>query len=350
MGIKRVRFNNFRNIAPRELSWSPGLNLLTGENGAGKTNILEGLNILSGWGAFEHGGSISSVPTWESGSSEVQLTGELHSGSVVKVKLARRCFIRLDEKTITAADMRRENPVLSFLPADMAIIEGSASCRRRLIDMLLALIIAAYGPRLSEYRRAVRQKAALLKKGLSSMPADRVLLPLSSWIWKMRAEGVRLLSEALLQFTERAPAPLEMRLKRGGAGLASDFSEDYIASVTAQKAAEGSLRFPLVGPHRDDIVITAGKRTASEALSRGLRRRAAIAVMLAASEGVRRKTGTEPVLLLDEVTAELDAEGRRLLFETLFNRKTQVFAASAEPFLEAFPGTVYKIFHGQLVD
>ena len=79
MGFKRVRFNNFRNIEPREMRWSPGLNLLTGENGSGKTNILEGINIISGWGPLDRGTKTLSIPSWNSGSTEVQLTGELES-------------------------------------------------------------------------------------------------------------------------------------------------------------------------------------------------------------------------------------------------------------------------------
>ena len=84
-------------------------------------------------------------------------------------------------------------------------------------------------------------------------------------------------------------------------------------------------------------------------LSRGFRRRAAIALMLAAADGVRRKLGREPVLLLDEVTAELDASGRKLLFDSLIERKAQVFAATAEPCTDNFPGEVYIVSEGRVI-
>lgn len=348
MGIKRARFNNFRNIEPREMKWSPGLNLLTGENGSGKTNILEGLNIISGWGPLDRGGTKPQLATWESGSSEVQLTGEIDGGAIIRVKIARRCALRLGEKALSASEMRRELPVLTFLPNDTAIIEGAAAARRRLLDMMLALVIPVYAARLAEYRRGVRQKALILKRGMPATIADRALLPLAAWIWKMRGEGVRLLEESLTAAAELAPAPLSLSLSRGGAGLEEDPADDYARSALSNRERELAVKFPLTGPHRDDLLIYAGERPAAESLSRGLRRRSAIALMLAASEGVRRKTGREPVLLLDEAISELDASGRELLFSALLSRGTQVFAATAEPFTQKFPGTIHRVSCGRV--
>lgn len=350
MGFARVRFNNFKNIEPREMKWSPGLNLLIGENGAGKTNILEGISMISGWGTLEKGEKTSDIPTWNSGSSEVQLTGELSSGEIVKVKVAKRFFIKVDDKTVTASDLRWKVPVLSFLSEDVSIVEGSSSSRRRLMDMMLAIIIPSYAFRLSEYRRGVRQKALFLKKGLPSMVVDRALLPLAAWLWKMREEGIRLLSEELENLSGLTPAKIGLSLKRGGAGMCADPEDDYSASVFSCREREAALKFPIVGPHRDDILITAEGRQASSSLSRGLRRRTAAALMLAAADGVKRKTGKNTVLLLDEVTAELDGNGRNLLFDSLLSRGTQVFAATAEPFSLEIPCAVHTVKDGRITD
>ena len=350
MGFTRVRFNNFKNIEPREMKWSPGLNLLTGGNGAGKTNILEGISIISGWGTLEKGEKASDIPTWNSGSSEVQLTGEISSGEIIKVKVAKRFFIKVDDKTVTASELRWKIPVLSFLSEDISIVEGSSSNRRRLLDMMLAIIVPSYAFRLSEYRRGVRQKALFLKKGLPTMVVDRALLPLAAWLWKMREEGVKLLSEELENLSELTPARIELSLKRGGAGMCADPEEDYSTSVFSYREREAALKFPIVGPHRDDIIITADERQASSSLSRGLRRRTAVSLMLAAADGVRRKTGKNAVLLLDEVTAELDENGRNILFDSLLSRGTQVFAATAEPFSLDIPCAVHTVRDGRIAE
>lgn len=348
MGFRRVRFNNFRNIKPREISWSPGLNLLTGKNGSGKTNVLEGINIISGWGPLERGTKSASLPTWNSGSGEVQLTGQLEGedGEYIKVKIAGRCILKFADKPINAADMRWKVPALSFLPNDMAILEDSASYRRRLLDMFLALIVPPYAIRLNDYRRGVRQKSMLLRQGSSTATVDRALLPLAAWIWKMREESVTLFSECLASMDGLLPAPIKLSLRRGGAGLAQEPEADYVEAILKNRAKEEVMRVPMTGPHRDDLVIESGGRPAASSLSRGFRRRTAIALMLAACDGVRRKLGKDPLLLLDEVTAELDTDGRKLLFDALLARRTQVFAATAEPFSGEFPGYVYEVRNG----
>lgn len=349
MGFQSVRFGNFRNLESREMEWSPGLNLLTGVNGSGKTNVLEGINIISGWGPLERGTKSVSLPTWKSGSTDVWLTGKLDNeyDEVIKVKISNRVTIKIDEKTISATDLRWKIPVLTFLPNDMAILEDSASYRRRLLDMLLALLVPPYAMRLHDYRRGIRQKAFLLKQGSPTEIIDRVLLPLAVWIWKMRDEAVQLLSECI-DGSNLLPSKVTLSLKRGGAGCFYDYSEDYRRSVSMNREKEIAVKVPMVGPHRDDLLIMCDDKRAADALSRGYRRRVAIALILAASDGVKRKLGRDPVLLLDEVMAELDQEGRKVLFDALIERNTQVFAATAEENDFVFPGTVYKVSEGRV--
>lgn len=350
MGFSRVRFNNFRNIEPREMKWSPGLNLLTGANGSGKTNILEGINIISGWGPLERGTKFSSLPTWHSGSSEVQLTGQLDGsgGEIIRVKIASRYTLKLDDKSITATDLRWRVPVLTFLPNDMSLIEGSASFRRRLIDMVLALIVPAYALRLNDYRRGIRQKAVILRKCGNTDIIDRALLPLASWIWKMREEAVSLISLCIRDTNCLLPVPVKMCLIRGGACKSGTSEEDFRYLLIINRTKEENYKVPIVGPHRDDILLTTEGIPAAVSLSRGFRRRVAIALILAASEGVRRKLGKSPVLLLDEITAELDPKGREILFQALKERNAQVFASTAEPPVEKFPGMVHKVDSGRV--
>ncbi len=350
MGYSRVRFNNFRNIEPREIKWSPGLNLLTGPNGSGKTNILEGINIVSGWGPLERGTRSSSLPTWNSGSSEVQLTGQLddENGEIIKVKISSRYAIKIEDRPITASELRWKIPVLSFLPNDMSIIEGPASFRRRLMDMVLALLVPVYASRLNDYRRGIKQKTVILRNGGRTDLIDRALAPLASWIWKMREEVLVMISESLDNMCGLLPFRTEISLSRGGAGSLPVPEDDFSYSLRINKTRETVLKIPAVGPHRDDMIIKSNGTPAALSLSRGFRRRVAIALILAASEGVRRKLGKDPVLLLDEITAELDQDGRHLLFCALTDRKAQVFASTAEPFAGNFPGKVYGVESGRV--
>ena len=226
----------------------PGLNLLTGENGSGKTNILEGINIISGWGPLDRGTKTLSIPTWNSGSDDIQLTGELESAEIIKVKISRRYAIRIDDKASSASELRWKIPVLTFLPDEMSIVEGSSVFRRRLLDMVLALIIPSYAARLSEYRRGVRQKALFLKRGMPSMIADRALLPARLVDMEDAARrGVALLADSLGGFEQLAPFGIGLSLKRGGAGFEQDCADDYAKALVVNGERERAMRFPSSG-------------------------------------------------------------------------------------------------------
>lgn len=350
MGFQRVKYINFRNIEPHEIKLSGGLNLLTGLNGSGKTNILEGLNILSGWGPLESSTKIKELANRENSEKTVLLTGQLSGeyGEIVQAKIDDKFSMRINDSAISRSELRFREPVLTFLPNDTQLLEGAAERRRRLMDMLLALLVPAYAKHINEYRRAVRQKAALLKNGEKTEIIERVLCPLAAWIWKMRKETVSLLSEELQKLNTLVPEGTALEFSGGGAADNKDEKEAYIRGISELREKERQYKMPLVGPHRDDIIIKCNGLLAAEALSRGFRRRTAIALMLAAGDGVLRKTGNMPTLLLDEVTAELDANGREILFGTLLDRKAQVIAATAEPFAEHFSGRIYKVDQGRV--
>ena len=165
----------------------------------------------------------------------------------------------------------------------MSIVEGSSVFRRRLLDMVLALIIPPYAMRLSEYRRGVRQKALFLKRGMPSMIADRAL-PSARLVDMEDARGGR---RAACGFSGRLRTaravrhrPVAQARRRWLLSMTAPTITRRRSSSTAER--ERAMRFPVVGPHRDDIIITSQSRPASSALSRGLRRRTAMALMLAA--------------------------------------------------------------------
>lgn len=349
MGFKRVKYINFRNIEPQEIKLSGGLNLLTGLNSSGKTNFLEGISLLSGWGSFEGGTKVKNLATRESMEKNIILTGQRDDecGDIIQVCLGERNSIKYNDKPLSSTELRFRMPVLCFMPDDTQLVEGPAVRRRRLLDILLALLVPAYAKRNSEYKRAVRQKAVLLKRGESTEIIEKVMEPLAQWIWKMRKEAVILLSEEMEKIRGLAAEGIVLSFAKGGSESEKE-EISFTEALAAQREKEQRYRIPLVGPQRDDIIIKSNKLPAAEALSRGYRRRTAIALMLAASEGVYRKTGKRPTLLLDEVTAELDAGGREIMFGTLVDRKEQVIAATAEPFKEKYSGCIYRVEKGRV--
>lgn len=348
MRIAQTRFRNFRNLENSLVEWGNGINLLTGVNGSGKTNALEALHILTGWGRFS-GAKFVDVVKWDSsGGSFLAAKMEGEKEAVVQVNIVPKRSLRLDGQACRWGDLRGCVQSLSFLPSDMALIEGSPEVRRKFLDVICALYFPLYAYKLSEYKKITMHRRYLLKLGHSVRITQETMAKLAAWVWSCREEIVKLLRANLALWCDLLPQELSVELRRGGAGNCEDPLEDFHRSSELLAEKERMLASPLVGPHRDELVLTSNSRAAFEAFSRGQRRRAALSLVMAAASTVQRRYKMSPVLILDEVTSELDAAGRSILFECLKRSGWQTFATTAESVLPNFEGTKWNLSCGSL--
>jgi DNA replication and repair protein RecF len=328
-------FHNFRNLRGERREWPPGFNLITGPNGAGKTNFLEGLNLISGWGPFDRNLKVSGLVrrgiSEDGRSSSASLWGRIRGeeDSEIFASIQSRCQLKRDDRAIGAVGMRSHIPVLSFMPDDMSLLGGGASRRRRLLDMVGALVSVSYAKIVHDYRYILRQKSALLRKQRDVRAADRLMAPLGAWIWSAREEILRMIESELENFSDLLPSPMEIFFERGG-GAESGTLDDFKKSLQRFRDREKFSRVPLVGPQRDDVKFFCGGIETNASLSRGQSRRAVSALILASAMAVERRLGKKPVLIFDELTSELDEAGRIFAVEALINTGCQVFAATAD--------------------
>lgn len=347
MRVVETRTRNFRNLCSQRLAWDRGLNLFVGANGAGKTNFLETFHVLTGWGPFE-GALWACLSQWdcdEPSTMAASLDGEREA--MVEVSFRQRPSLRLDGKKATWSTLRSFIPSLSFLPTHMALIEGSSAVRRRFLDVLCSILFPVYAFRLSQYRKVLRHRRCLLVAGKKVSLTSRPMGELSGWIWRCRQQAVAALQTELDQQSGLLPLPLELAVLRGGAGLAFEPLDDFFESEQAMMEREFHAKTPLVGPHRDDMTMVCGSRVASEVLSRGQRRRSAMALVLAAASLVEHRMGRRPLLIIDEIWSELDDEGKKILVENLCQSQCQVFAATTDLKDCHWPGSVWLIEKGQ---
>lgn len=338
-------FYHFRNLVPQRREWDRGFNLIVGPNGSGKTNFIEALNLISGWGPLERGTKLASLVRWGRGCEPAALRASLWArlaggGDTHEIfaSIQTRCTLKWDERAIGAVAMRRVLPVMSFLPGDMALLKGGASYRRGLLDRVGALVLPAYAERLYEYRRALRQKSALLRRQRDPRLVDRLLAPLGAWLWGARERIAERIAECLGEYSDLQTNPLCLRFIRGGGGTASEPPEDMKLALNMARDRERAAKMPLVGPQRDDIEFTCASRPAASALSQGQSRRAAAALLLASASAVERVLGIKPVLLFDELVSELDASGRGAIISALTGTGNQIFATTTE---DPFGGRFY---------
>ena len=361
MLFRSTYFHHFRNIGPQRRTWSPGFNLIVGPNGAGKTNFIEGLNLISGWGPLERGEKISTLVKWTPDGREERASlwakvsggdeeGGNEAGEVeIFASISIRCTLKWEDRAIGATQMRNRLPVLSFLSGHLSLLKGGASYRRQLLDRVGALISPSYALRLHDYRKALRQKAIMLRRCCDPKIADKVLLPLGAWLWAAREEISRMVAGNLNEFSDLQTTPLDLRFVRGGGGICESPSEDFKLSMVSKRDRERAARVPLVGPQRDDVELLCEGREAAIALSQGQSRRAAAALLLASALVVERNLGRKPILIFDEVTAELDEEGREAIFAALLKTGCQIFAATTEGF--GHTGVeVYRMREGRFME
>ena len=328
---------------------------------------MESINVLSGWGVFPVTGSrASSMITWDSEEKQAFLSGRV-SGErelEITVQIGERLSLRASGERITYSELRALLPSLSFLPGDMNLPDGSPSIRRLFLDKLCALCFPSYARRLAEYRQLVRQRTALLRRnGESSAPISLSLkastLPiaqLGGWIRCARQKAVDLLSEKLSMESSSLKSgilPFDvsvvMELHGGNkhTGL-EGYIEDLKTALDAGMERERRAGLVLAGPHRDDLTFSCfGGRPAALTLSRGQKRRLVMAAVLAAGHLIETKLRLKPILILDDVAAELDADGRALMGQALAATGWQVFVSGAEnPFQTA--DAVWRVHDGKI--
>ncbi|MEA4877083.1 MAG: DNA replication and repair protein RecF [Aminobacterium sp.] len=342
-------WHNFRNLTPRRLEWAAGLNLLIGNNGSGKTNALEALHFLSGWGPFRSQRK-SVLVNWNIEEKQAFLRGFFSGEGDIDIvaTVGEKNVIQCDGKRTTYGTIRSNIPTLAFLPGDLAIVDGAPSVRRQFLDRLCALLFPLYVRKMSDCRKTLRHRAILLKERKDPSLTSKVLAPLVSWIWSTRAAAVDLLNIGIKEFYALLPAEIELTFQRGGAFDLQDPLEDYWRSVKKWRDKERITTVPQVGPQRDDMIITSKGQPVTMTMSRGQRRRTAASLMLAAGWAVERKMRRKPILILDEIAAELDDYGRQLLIETLIQSSWQVFAATAESSMGHWPGAIWNVHQGDI--
>jgi DNA replication and repair protein RecF len=378
--IRHLSLTNFRNYRRLELSLAPGATLLHGHNAQGKTNLLEAVYYLAttrsphadndqqliNWDALDPeepviaGRLVAQVST-EDGPRELQmrLVKEQRRG---QASFRREALV--DGRKVRLMDLLGNLQVALFLPEDVQIITGSPAKRRRYLDITLCQADRLYCRTLSAYNKNLEQRNALLRQiaetgaGLDLLPiyTDK-LVELGSQIFARRAGFIadlaanaqRMHYEQLTDGTETLRLRYLPRLDVSGNGrndlasieAAAELGEwlhgqDQVGSVAQrfaemlarsrqQDIASGSTR---LGPHRDDWRFWTDGRNLSSYGSRGQQRTAMLALKLAEIQWMAAQSGETPVLLLDEVVAELDERRRALLLETVQSVSQAVLTAT----------------------
>lgn len=344
MALDRITLAHFRNHAATRLDGTAHLNLLTGENGAGKTNVLEALSLLApGRGLrraalsdmARHDGdtaafSISAMLDPGDGAHGVQL------GTGTRADAPTRRLVQVNGASASAVSLGEWLAVGWLTPAMDRLFTDTASNRRRYMDRLALALFPHHATHATRYDRALRERNRLLADEREPDPRwivslEQQLASAGAALAQGRATLVEMLDAQLARLPEAPFARPLLRHVPGGPLEDHDLADDLAAGRARDRAAGRTL----TGPHRDELeVIMAGKNAPAAQCSTGEQKAMLIAITLAHADLAAR--GRASLLLLDEVAAHLDPLRRAALFERLRHGRAQVWLTGTElpPFAE----------------
>ncbi len=314
MRLEHVRLADFRNYASLEFAPAQGLNVFVGPNAQGKSNLLEALAMLGTGKSFRAHRESELIRT---GSERAEIGGEarIAAGEVrlrctlTTTPAGTRKTFAVNGGSVGFARFLGRTRVVTFVPADLQLASGGPSLRRAFLNGALAQLSPVYYRDLALYGKIVQQKAALLRGAIA---ADRELLlayndelvrPARALIAARRAFAAEL-SEATGAMYARWRGARERLTLTYAANPEGDVAE----ALAAQLDAEVRRRATLVGPHRDDLRLLVDGKPLAAFGSQGQQRTAVLALKVAEYDVMRARSGEAPILLLDDVLSELDAE------------------------------------------
>lgn len=337
MHLQRLLLSNFRNIERAAIDPDPEFNVLWGDNAQGKTNVLEAIYLLGNLRSFRGSRNEELIRHNASGG---RVAGELSCQGVRRRIELAICesgkSARVDGKEVKKAGlfMGYLRPVL-FSPEEVGLIKGYPAGRRALLDRAVFQADPAYLERAQQYERCLRQRNRLLKEGKKEQE-------IAPWTEQLIDAGARIRLDRLRYLDRLLPLLRETYRNIAGSREEADLhyppvagDEGYLrqslrGDLARQCERERVLGQTLAGPHRDDPLFLVDGRPLRMFGSQGQQRSFMLAFKTAQIIDLEKQLGETPVLLLDDMTGELDRRRQGFFFRFLLERRGQVFITTTD--------------------
>jgi DNA replication and repair protein RecF len=313
--LENVRLSNFRNYVSLDVEPAPGLNIFYGPNAQGKSNLLEAIAMLATGKSFRTHREAELV---RAGAALAEIGGDAR---IAAGRVRLRCAIErtaagtrksfdVNGAAVGFARFLGRARVVTFVPADLALVSGGPALRRTFLNVALAQASSAYYRDLALYQKIIGQKAALLRGAVA--PDRDLLLTYNEELARpgralMAARAVfagELAAAAAGIYTRWSATRERVELRYAPNAGEADLADAFGANIEN----ELRRRQTLIGPHRDDLRLELDGRPLAAYGSQGQQRTAVLALKVAEYEVMRARAGDAPILLLDDVLSELDAE------------------------------------------
>jgi DNA replication and repair protein RecF len=360
MRLLSARLENFRNLAAAELEFSPHFTALIGPNGQGKTNTLEALYSVA---ALRPLRNVQRRALIRAGETKARVdvkversdTGLTHAlGMEVE---ARSRQLQKDDKNCDAGAFIGTFVAVAFTPDDLSLGKGSPDGRRRFLDRALLDLRPSYLQRALRYQKAIKDRNRLLADEGSDETLDafdQVIASEGAAISVARAQYIEEVAPKIVRHFERIAQPAPPLRIRYDSSLedALDLTSEiqtrdaFLQRLFERRGSDRRRKTTSIGPHLDDLRFSLDGTAIKERASQGQHRAIVLALKLAELTHLTDRLGEPPVLLLDDMSSELDAERSEQLFRSVSQLEGQVVLTSTQP--PALTARVYRVENGAL--
>ena len=365
MKITRIALNGFRNYDFDTAEFSPGTNVIFGENAQGKTNMLEAVYMLSTGKSFRTRFDKELIGF---GNDYAEILADLVSHDReqtvrIVMKNGVRKNITVNGVRKTAAELSSTVNTVLFCPDDLNLIKDGAAARRKLLDNAISQIRPRYAEYLTEFNKYYESKTRILKDWKEKPSLLDTLDEFSEGMCRLSAQLIRYRASFAQRLNEEAK-PIHSEFSGAGEDLGIEYSTvstvknplgtvkeiyyDLCDHQEAHKKAELESQQCLSGAHKDDLIISINGNNARSFASQGQTRTAALSIKLAEREIYLDETGEYPILLLDDVLSELDSRRQEFVLNRIGGGQTLITCCEGEDISNKTGGKVLRVEKGRI--
>ncbi len=340
--VERLRVLAFRNIRHLELTPAARFNVIAGDNGQGKTSLIEALYVVATSRSFRTNRLMEVIRQGDEAASislNVMLDNQ-RSEQRGRIGARERTWLIDGKKPTRLVDYATRTPVVVFHPGDLALVSGAASGRRTLLDRIVLFLDPVGGDARLRYARALKARQRVLdERGPKAVELDAieaVAAASGARLCRARSLASERLAEALcVAFEKLSSGGLELTARYSPGGVTNE--AEFASQLGRHRERDRLRRSASFGPQRDDLELLLNGRSAKNYASQGQQRLLTLSIKMAELFCVAEAGQVEPILLLDDVSSELDPERTGAVYDFLYGTKSQVFVTTTRPELFVTP-------------